>query len=507
MKKVLIFLSMALLVSCGREQTRPEPVKKDNSQTVVKRSKESAPNWIIMQKKSDRYMYFTGIGSGTNELKAVRDKALEDAMSQIVSYIGFRVSSKMQRTTEYKDTDEASTFRQTLKESVEGKGNAKISVNMDDFYYEQTADGNYTMYVLLKLPKKWAESERARLNKLAAEQRMQAKDDLQKSDKLISSGHWSSAMDKLLTATFLSEQAAENSDLYDQCKLKLRSLFADLTFSLKNNPKFAYIEGGSDPIKVEVRSAGSSAPLFGVLTTAGVEKSLARVVSESGYSSDKKGIVEYRVDSISERGIKDIQVLVTFSLKKMQKIKSFDPDFYKELRKLQISMALPVNLKVVPRDKALPTAVVIVSVVRLRKRLVKPMFRPDIYDRIAGFLANNGYNILSVEVPKEVLIEARESKALRDTVMAYLKKKYPSIKRMFFGIEIIIPTGVTPGTQGKGRSVQVNSVLSLIDVNSSKLEKSVNLMGRGWGNSLQQGVKVAERKAYQKLLEKLGVFK
>jgi len=498
---------MVLLASCGQEQTKPESVKKDNSQVVVKKSKSQTPDWIVMQKKSEKYMYFTGMSSGTNDLKAARDSALEDAMSQIVSYIGFRVSSKIQKTTEYKDTDEASTFKQTLKESVEGKGNAKISVDMDDFYYEQTADGNYNMYVLLKLPKSWVESERKRLDKLAAEQRSGARKALTEADQLKEKGQWAAATDKLLNATFLSEQAAENSDLYDQCKLKLRSFLADLTFTLKSNAKYAYLEGGSDPIEVEVRSAGLSKPLPGVLTTAGVEKNTARVVSESGYSSDEKGIVTYRVAGVNSQRSKNIKVLVTFSLKKMKKLERIDPDFFKELQQLQISMALPVNLQVVPKDKALPTAVVIVSVVRLRKRLVKPMLRPDIYDRVAGFLANNGYNILSVEVPKDVLVEARESKDLRDTIMSYLQKKYPTIKRMFFGIEIIIPTGVTPGTGGRGRSVQVNSVLSLIDVKTSKLEKSVSLMGRGWGNSLRQGVKVAEQKAYRKLPEKLGVFK
>lgn len=498
---LMLFLGLALL-SCGESSVKPDQAK---ARKVVKSSAKSTPDWIVMQKKHSDFVYFVGMSTEKNDLKASRDQAIDDAVSQLVEYIGFRVTARLQKSTEYTDTDQASAFTETIMQSIDGKGSAQVSVDVEDFYYEQYSDETISMYVLLKLPKKWVEEERARLKLLALEQRGQALAFLADAQKAKKQGELAVALEDSLSAYYIAEQASENADVYDQAKNEIRSILSGINLRLDSQPKFAYTEGGSDAIQFTVVGAGSSRGVGGLLTAAWEEAEKAKVISQIGFSSDAQGRVTLEVGSVQNSSVTEIRIRVGFSTAKMDKIKNLDPEFYQEILKMRDNMGLSLVLKVGPRDKFVPTAVIILSVVRMNNKLVKPQLRPDVYDRIAGLLANRGYNIVAAEIPQDILIEAREEKVLKELIIAHLKEKYPTTRRMFFGIEVITSAGKDVAMKDT-ESAQININMSLIDISNNKLEKSVDAVGRMWGNTFQQAVKEAEKKAYKKLLEELESF-
>ncbi len=496
-----MLILLLALVSCNDGSN----VKPDGAKKIIKASASNSPDWIVMQKKHSDYVYFVGIGADSKELKEVRDKAVDDAVGQLVEYIGFRATSKIKKTTEYTDTDQASTFSESIKESIEGKGSAKVSVDIEDFYYEQYADSSFTMYVLLKLPKKWVEEERARLKQLAKEQRVQATAAIEKAKQEKQNGNLNESLEQSMSAYFISEQAVENSDIYDQAKNNILATLQGLSFKLENEPRFAFTEGGSEIIELGIYSSGSTRAVGGLLTSVDVEGDAAQVVSKSGFNSDKSGKVYLEVGKVNSSTTKELKVMVSFSPAKMSKIAELDEEFYQELMKVRKDMALSLTLKVGPRDKFVPTAVVILSVIRMNNKLVKPQFRPEVYERVAGVLANQGYNVVAVDIPNSILEDAREEKDLKTKVGEYLRKKYPTAKRMFYGIELILPAGKNVAAENT-ESAEVNVTMSLIDLETDKLEKSVSTVGRMWGNTFQQAAKLAEKKAFQKFLEKLAEF-
>ncbi len=501
-KYFAVLISIFTLLSCGGENVKPDA---SGTKKVIKASASSSPDWIVMQKKSSEFVYFVGLSTEKKDLKASRDHAVDDAVSQLVEYIGFRVTSKLKRSTEYNDTDQASTFTETIKASIEGKGSAKVSVDVEDFYYEQFNDNTYSMYVLLKLPKKWVEDERARLKQLALDQRQQALQFLENAQKARKKGDLSVALDDSLSGYFIAEQASENADLYDQAKNLIRSILTSLTFKLNNSPKYAYVEGGSEPITISVLGSGSTSPVGGLLTSVDIEGEDAKVVSKTGFSTDNSGFVTLEIGSVKTTEVKTVRLQVSFSTAKFEKIQGLDEEFYQEILKIRKDQSVSVMLSVGARDKLVPTAVVILSVIRMDNKLVKPQFRPDVYDRIAGILANRGYNIVAAEIPQDMLIEAREEKVLKELVIKHLQSKYPTTKRMFFGVEVIVSAGKDVALKDT-ENAQVNVNMSLIDLETSKLEKSVDVVGRMWGNTFQQAIKQAEIKAYKNLLEQLETF-
>jgi hypothetical protein len=471
------------------------------------------PEWVLKKKRSPDYVYFVGISSKSADLKTAKKEAVDDAASQLVEYIGFRATARFKSMKEMSDSDNVSSFRQNIEQTLEGRGSADVNIDMEDFYYEQYSDGTITMYCLIKFPEVWVEKERKRLARLVADQREQSSGYLSEADESLKSGKLSKALDLSGEALLVSEKAAENSDIYDQSKNMIMLILSSLSFTLEGSPGYAYREGGSDPIVIRADSSKTSGSVAGLMMEISEVNSNATLVSKTGDTTDNKGEVTYNVDKIKSESTDKLDIYSSFSLAKLSAVKNFDGDFYRELLNLQQSQALKFSLTAAGRDKALTTALVVFDMVREGKQSFKGVLSPKFQEMISGKMSGAGYNIISVELPESVIKEGRDEGKIKEAMTDYIKAKYSDVKRVLIGMREINYLGEIGRdivfkeynlNDSNFKSVDVKFIMSFVNIETGKTEKGITVESRGMGLNLGQAVDNATKKITDKLDEEIN---
>ena len=511
MRMLLRMLSLSVIVtalaSCGGGGN----VKPQNK-TLVKTSAASEPAWVMMGKNSGGSdLYFVGRAENVTGFKGAKEAASLDAVKQILQYIGFQATHEFKVSKQIvAGSMDADAYRTEILDSISGKGSAKVSVDVNDIYYEQYSDDSYNVSVLLKLPKSWIEAEKARLEKQIKEQRATALKYLADSEDNLKAGNVSAALDNAISALYISVFAAENKDVYDNAKTAVYDILSGFTFSLKNFPAFVYKEGGSDAIEVIAGSGKTGKPAAGLLTAAYEESGKAEMLAKTGFSCDTAGLVIYEARSDSKYD--GINVKVSFSLSKFDDLKKIDEEFYNKIAKLQNALALVVPLKMSAKMLAVPTSVVGINIVfdkKETKPVTKPKLVPQMQEQLAGLFANQNFNIISVEIPESVFSAGIEESSLKTSIIDYLKVKYPNVKRLLFAIEVVTLLGKTKDIVGPGmgfeneESVEVNLSFSIIEIDTSKIEKSAKIKDGAYAATVQQAVQIVRGKIFAKLKKQL----
>jgi len=481
---------------------------------VIKSSSPNMPDWVLKKKKSPQYVYFVGIGSRVSDLKEAKKSAVDDAVSQLVEYIGFRATAKFKSTKEISDMDNISSFRHNIVQTLEGKGSAKVNIDIEDIYYEQYSDNTYTIYCLIKFPESWVEKERVRLQKLVEDQRTKASLYISEANESIKKGDVSRAIDLSINALLVSEKAAENSDLYDEAKNLIVLLLSSLNFSLESNPQFAYLEGGSDSIEVKALSSKTTLPLKGVMVEIFEKNSNAIITSKIGNTTDENGLAKYEVERVTGNS-EVLNVFVSFSLNKFNAISKFDEEFYQQIQDIQKAQALWFNLNVINKSKASQMAVIVVDIIKEGNEKSKVSLSSKFEDALSGKMANIGYSIISTDVPESIFKEGMDERGIKDASFSYIKKNYPKAKKILIGVRHINVLGEI-GKDIAFKEYDINDsqiiavdtrlVLNLIDIATKKVEKGLNIEAKGLGLTVAQAIENAGKNALDKLKEKLQDF-
>jgi hypothetical protein len=515
MRKVLlnimiVFLALGLS-NCDDKGT----VKQGGAPKLVKASSETMPDWVLKKKKSDEYVYFVGMSSKAPDMKEAKKTSVDDAVSQLVEYIGFKATAQFQSKKEISDLDNISSFKQNIMQTLDGKGTAKVNIDVEEIYFEQYSDNTYSIYSLIKFPVDWVQKERTRLQKLTADQREKSESYLKEADASVVKGDMMKALDLALNALYISEKAAENSDLYDQSKNMIALVLSSLTFSIEGTPRFAYLEGGSDPVNIKASSSKSGSPVAGMMMEYYEVNTNAQVSSKTGNITDGSGIVKISADKLKDPAPDQVTVFVSFSMAKFKPVNDIDEEFYQKIKDLQVSQAVKVNLKSAKMDKVIPTSLFVIDLITDQKKNVKTALSPAFLEQVSGKMADAGYNIISIDIPKQVLLQGKADGQIRESVMSYIKKNYNGIKRVLLGVRDINILGKL-GEDVKFDIYKLNDsgiiivdmkfVLSLMDVDSGKVEKGITIGAKGQGLNDEQAIQTGERKMLEKMQDQIGDF-
>ena len=318
---VLFFFT--LFFGCGK-------VKADRSPRLIKASSKVQPEWILKKRKADENYYFVGIGQKSSDFQKARKSAIDDGVSRVVEYIGFRATTHFKSVKERKDVNEVESFKEEIIQSIEGRSSARVVSEIEDSYYEEYTDG-IVFYLLIKSPVKWVENERKRLKRLVEEQREQAMSLIAESRKLFEKGEVVSSLNNVLLALEISERAEENSDVYSESKDLILLILSSLRFSLLSKAEAFYKEGGSDEIVLQVTTTKNSIPIKGLMIETSVKDNLALLTTKSGFQTDAAGKVFFTVDSLKET--EELNLFFSFSMKRFEAIKEYDVDFYENIKK------------------------------------------------------------------------------------------------------------------------------------------------------------------------------
>lgn len=491
---VIITGLLLIVQGCGGSSVRPD------SDKVVKASADQMPGWVLKPTTDSKYVYFVGMSGKADDIKGAKALAGQNAVGQLVEYIGFRATRKFNLTRKG-DMDSINGFTRTLEETIEGKGSASVVVDVVEVYYEQYADGKYMFYSLIRFPKAWVEKERERLTKLVADQRQKSKDLLEEAESLRKQGRLNKSVETAMNALLIAEKAAENSDVYDDAKTFIQVTMSGLSFSLESQPKYVYTGGGSDIIKIGAYYQAK--PAEGIMTVAYENQSNAQLLSPGGNTTANDGLVSYEVTTLTP-GTSKVNLVFTFNMQKFNIIKDADPDFYKALEKLQSSKALTIGLPVMDKDKAWPGCVVALDIEVLSSGMPRVEYNMKFQQAMSTVLTSVGYNVVSVEIPDNLLKQASANSDYQKKIVDYIKEVNPDIKRVYWAIR-------TPENRGKNQfDVEVFSYrvqVALINVKNMKQDKGWDFASKGLGQSKVQAQAAADKNIpaeFQNLLTNLS---
>ena len=454
--------------------------------------------------KSDgTYMYFVGTCDNASNKNDARIKASRESIIKAVKFIGLRVRVNVEDTEAIRLTnDQVMSYQRSMENSMEGSGEAKLSLEYEDTYIEEYTDGTIGYWVLAKVTKKQIDSEKQRIMLLSRSQRTTASESLAKGKSLMDEGKISAALDEFMNALSISEQAVENSDIYTEAKSLILTVFGSLSFKLENAPQYAYPEGGSDNVIIGVYSTKTSAKVNGLMVKGLETGDKATLGSKTGYFTDAVGNVTFVTEHIS-KDVKNVELFISFAVDKFQTISITDKDFYGQLITLQQSLSLKVPLEVKSQLQAIPSAVAILSVIFDSQTDTEssPELLLREQEKYEGLVANKGYNVIAIDIPSDLFEKVKSAKDIKGDLISHIQASYPDIKRLIYGFRTVNVLGETPGLDG-GISVQVKIQLSIINIETGSVEKSIEADGRGYGLSVDDAVGMAEPRAFNKLKEK-----
>ncbi len=492
-----LFLGVILLFSlgcgsAGRSSRVPQ---------VVERSAAEKPAWIVTPKKDANNVYFVGIAEKQPSLQTAKKASVSDATKQLVDYIGIRVTRKLSYKTTGTEGDNVSAFEQQVQESIEGKGKADISVDVEDVYYERYDDGTYTMYTLLKISKKWIEKEREKQQKLVASQRITSQKYLSDAQNLISQRYYQPALEALWQGLLISGKAAENEDVYEEIRTTLLSLYQRLSLQLLSSPVYAYTEGGSDLIVVQLTDTEKNVPLSGIPLEA--ISPMASLVSKGGTTTDSQGKMTYEVQNV--KATDKISVTVTFSFKTYSNIIALDSELEEQLEAVRNKNRIELSLKVSPRFKAQTTTVVLVKRIKEGGGLANYKLVQADNAALSAQLSQKGFNIVEVELPD---LDFNAEKKTKEKILAHLRTSFPQVQRLLYvtlDVNLLGNAGELVNMDALAAMYVADGSVSYewIEVNTGKIEQGKPFKSKGAGLNGEQAIQNATKQAISTLVNTL----
>ncbi|URA09877.1 hypothetical protein [Thermospira aquatica] len=468
---------------------------------VVERSAAEKPAWIITPKKDAKNVYFVGIAEKQASLQAAKKMAVSDATKQLIDYIGIRVTRKLSYKATGTESDNASLFEQQVQESIEGKGKADISVDVEDVYYERYDDGTYTMYTLLKISKSWIEKEREKQQKLVASQRITSQKYLSDAKTLMSQRYYQPALEALWQGLLISGKAAENEDVYEEIRTTLLSLYQRLSLQLVSSPVYAYLEGGSDPIVVQLTDTEKNSPLSGIPLEA--VSSRASLVSKGGTTTDARGKMTYEVQSVNASD--NISVTITFSFKTYSNIIALDSELEEQLEAVKNKNRIELSLKVSPRFKAQSTTVILLKKVKEGRGTASYNLVQADNAALSAQLSQKGFHVVEIELPE---IDFDAEKKAKETLLAYLRASFPQIQRLLYvtlDVNLLGNAGDLVNIDALASMYVADASVSYdwIEIKTGKIEQGKPFKSKGAGLNGEQAIQNATKQAITTLVNTL----
>ncbi len=172
----------------------------------VRSSSRHRPKWLTKLPQEKGYNYFLGIAQNQPDEGVALEKAIEEALKQVLTTIGIVVGTKM-RINKEMSADKTITkmldeYRETGKAKVRGH-------KIKGIYTEEFVDGDkrfFDVYVLLRYSDREIKTERRRIESVQAANRRIAREKLPEVDKLIESGK---VMDAYLLAARIFTDLAD----------------------------------------------------------------------------------------------------------------------------------------------------------------------------------------------------------------------------------------------------------------------------------------------------------
>ncbi len=256
-------------------------------------SKRKKPKWISVIPEKSGYYYYVGISQNQDDKGVALQKALEEAMKQVLSTIGIVVGTKMRLDKEISGNEQITKmvdkYRETGKAKMRGQ-------KVKEMYTEEYRDGDrrfFDVYLLMRYSEKEIKKERRRIEDQQAQNRREADRKMEESQVLLKEGKVSDAFEEdARMFTMLADQPgiSQYSALLNRIKKLLSSLETEAVSAKGKKPS----------VRLFAKIDGERKPVSGIRMLASFETGEGEV--DSPKTTDEKGIAVFPISKIKFSG-------------------------------------------------------------------------------------------------------------------------------------------------------------------------------------------------------------
>jgi len=468
---------------------------KRKGEKLVQASSKSPPSWISRIPEEKDYYYFVGSSGDVKSFDDGKDEAIADALSQVVSNIGVRVTA----TSTYEEKYFAEQYVSEVSQKLKTEGAAKLQgAELKEIYYEkyQKRDGStfYRVWILLKYSKAEIRKEQERLKAIMELKYGEVKKLEEEAERLYSNRDISGAIFMLIDACQASLKIEDGGVFFLRNMNRLQKIILNINLEKVGDGQLGYV-GKSLPNPVGVKAIysanGEKIPVYGLPI-----EIRYRVPREklSGYKylvfripTDKDGKAVVNIDEIYEVSDKNIitaRVNIDGYLEKLKGVPEEYSDLLTSLKKVLKTKTVSISFRSDTEARKIKTGIFFIQYDVDSGLIAKPVTGPVIYE----ILYNKRFNI------REYSINPVVAKGKTDYELFRIldRQSGEGIKRILIGEVKIINYDTISGfytAKAEGRAV-------LYDRVSGKIIKRWSIVRSSTGSSRED--------ARRNVLEEIG---
>ena len=381
------------------------------------------PKWITHPPKEKGYLHIVGVKTEAPSLEEGRRLAIQQAIGEIVQYFGFTSQAQFyEKKTEL--TSKIIDEIQSTSEKVRIKG-----ALLQDWYFKKTEQGKYSVYVLVRYPKREIDKEKTRQRKNETERLFLAQKELNVAMEAEAKGEIISAFAGYIDAMRLSSEIEAGNVFQWKAKDRLKSLSAQVKLMKLsgNNQKGEPLEGLKDPlvIKATLESPKKILPLASLpisfeFIQGGGRLTQETVTNHEGEASCQVTRIEPFFKKLRIQGFIDIERLFPRNLSLSPEDKQTLDLVLNVLRNKKVEFQL---ISYIPKRNIK----VLVSI--SEKNLGKSIEDSIIGNAISQRLYEAGFQLISMENMSRKQIEGKEEFLKKDE-QELLKTRFPGKVQM-----------------------------------------------------------------------------
>lgn len=209
--------------------------KTEKGPVMVESSHKSAPEWIARIPQDKEFYYFVGTSEDVQSFDSGKKQAIHDALSQVVSAIGIRVTA----SSTYEEKYFARTLTTEVSQELYTEGEAKLhDAELEEIYYQKfrNPDGSsfFRVWCLLKYSRKQVREEQQRLEAILELKYGEVRRLEEKAARLEDQGRLSRALVTYLQAAASAVELEEAGEVFFQRNMN-RALGIAMGISLEKS--------------------------------------------------------------------------------------------------------------------------------------------------------------------------------------------------------------------------------------------------------------------------------
>lgn len=472
---------------------------KKRGEKLVQASRKSPPSWISRIPEEKNYYYFVGTSGDVKNFNDGKEEAIADALNQVVSTIGVRVTA----TSTYEERYFAEQYVSEVSQKLKTEGVARLQgAELKEIYYEKykRSDGSafYRVWVLLRYSKDEIKKEQERLKAIMELKYGEVRRLEEEARELFLKGDISGAIFTLIDGCQASLKIEDGGVFFLRNMNKLQKIILNLSLEKIGDGQVGYVGRGL-PEPVGVRVIYSEETRERIVSGLPIEIRY-RVPREKlfGYKyliyripTDNEGRAVVKIETIyevSDRNIVTARIDIDGYLDKLRKVPEEYTDLLESLKKLLKTKTVTISFRSDTLAKKIKTGIFFIQYDVDSSLISKPVTAPIIYE----ILYNKHFSI------KEYNISPSVGKGKSDDELYGIldKQSGEGVKRILIGRVKIVGYDTVSGFY----TAKADGSVALYDRASGSIIKRWNLIRSSTGASKEE----ARRNALEEMGRSLG---